>query len=95
MICQGLIVKINRSRGHLFPSDQAAVATAFKRKYSRTVLTLVKTTDRIGEKSLRKKNKFSSHGYQKYLIKLKRANLTPCNENVKGRVNPKSILDTR
>ena len=32
MICQGLIVKINRWRGHLFPSDQAAVATAFKRK---------------------------------------------------------------
>ena len=60
MICQGQIVKVDRSQGHLYPSDQAAVATSFKRKYSRTVLTLVKTTDRSGERSLRKKTS-SSH----------------------------------
>ena len=82
MICQGLIVNVDRSQGHLYPSDQAAVATAFKRKYSRTEVST-------------KKNKFSSHGYKKYLIKLKSANLTPCNENVKLHVSPKSILDTR
>ena len=67
MICQGLIVKVNRSQDHLFPSDQAAVATAFKRKYSRTVLTLVKTTDRIGEKSLRKKKQVQLTWLQKIL----------------------------